>query len=407
MADFPSPAATQSAEPAKSRYGASKGNGTHLTKFLYTRAPSISVILPTASGGNEQHHKQNDRAIPYAARQNLQTPARANLYQDDDEVSLAGSVIRSEKSTSDGTKCNQCKKSSAKRYDPLIKCLTCIRHFHDGCRKPPLAQGIDRLVVLVTGFPLLYTVNLTTTRATWRCYRCVLKKRVSLAIPNNGHLGVVKQQPCTTAIVEPKTYEQDPEVHSQLAERSATRTLSLVAPLDPQRAKHANIESVTCNLNVARSESWASDPNDKAHFLDKDIRTSLTPSEPGISSDDTVPDNATFIASGGEAQVDQSTGGSIDSEVTPKRLKPALNVKTDISRLAIPDTSDHCAVKLATDGKDTTIVSSNERFSSSTDHDSPLSVEEARIKKKSPTVLCGTCKTRRVQAKKGDDNPLW
>jgi hypothetical protein len=39
--------------------------------------------------------------------------------------------------------CTICSKTTNVKYDPIIACPGCQKHYHDSCRRPPLIEGVD------------------------------------------------------------------------------------------------------------------------------------------------------------------------------------------------------------------------------------------------------------------------
>ncbi|KAF2013687.1 hypothetical protein BU24DRAFT_452527 [Aaosphaeria arxii CBS 175.79] len=107
---------------------------------------------PTASRSPENRHNIQTNVVTGANR------AKA-LVED------SNSKLISRRSSGNAHKCAQCQKSTGTSYDPFIKCPTCRRRFHEGCRKPNLRTPAEK--------------------ALWQCYVCV-KKAHRLPAPSRA-----------------------------------------------------------------------------------------------------------------------------------------------------------------------------------------------------------------------------
>jgi len=67
----------------------------------------------------------------------------------DDEISVSSSAAFSDVSSRSSRKDSYCRKcpkdiaSNSPLHNPLFKCSTCHRHYHEGCAEPTL-RGLDR-----------------------------------------------------------------------------------------------------------------------------------------------------------------------------------------------------------------------------------------------------------------------
>jgi hypothetical protein len=83
------------------------------------------------------------------ASQAQHTVTRVETLQDLEELQRPGTSSSGcsgpsiHLNTSRQSRCHHCKETSSTKYDPLVRCGTCSRHFHDACRKPPAVQGAD------------------------------------------------------------------------------------------------------------------------------------------------------------------------------------------------------------------------------------------------------------------------
>lgn len=68
--------------------------------------------------------------------------------------SKVGDIPRSHRSTpaeiSKKRTCRACERTTTTSFDPIIACAGCSRLYHDSCRKPPLVEGRDPYVGLVS-----------------------------------------------------------------------------------------------------------------------------------------------------------------------------------------------------------------------------------------------------------------
>ncbi|OAK99701.1 hypothetical protein IQ06DRAFT_150208 [Phaeosphaeriaceae sp. SRC1lsM3a] len=115
--------------------------------------PANKPYLDTLSGfrsGSEPHrrsHSTSRNSMFGSHGLSAQTSKSRKSMTDSNALSMSASTSK--------PKCQVCMKSSNVKYDPLVSCPGCRRHYHDSCRKPSLAEGVDATgsasSVLVTG----------------------------------------------------------------------------------------------------------------------------------------------------------------------------------------------------------------------------------------------------------------
>ncbi|KAK3082353.1 hypothetical protein LTS18_004265 [Coniosporium uncinatum] len=96
----------------------------------------------------------------------------------DDEVSMSSVVASSDVSSSKIVEkhCWSCKKSTAPAFNPMVRCNTCRRQYHETCRNPSLRSGQDASI--------------------WQCAHCIKKQRpLTKTKPKPNTLSVNVQNP--------------------------------------------------------------------------------------------------------------------------------------------------------------------------------------------------------------------
>ncbi|KAF1990936.1 hypothetical protein K402DRAFT_389141 [Aulographum hederae CBS 113979] len=141
----------------------------------------------------------------------------------DDEMSTSSVLAFSEISSSAvETTCVACKKTTSPVFNPIVKCKTCPRRFHESCRRPKLSPGMDRLA--------------------WQCVSCLKrpKSRSSFAprstssdvpsVPTSTAFGPTNTSNATKTLSRVETEDKLFNAEKQVADRRASSTDS-----DPER----------------------------------------------------------------------------------------------------------------------------------------------------------------------------
>lgn len=323
-------------------------------------------------------------------------------------MSLSSSVTRT--SSNSGTvKCNQCKKSSVKKYDPLAKCQTCARHFHDGCRKPPLGNPAARFVHFRSIDSFVY--KLTIGSSSWRCYRCVSKGRMPSTSSIELACGDFDRPLSAPIRVEGQQKDIWSEDTPQTQKRSSTAPLSLVIP-----SKRANdtskLAGITTGEGIQAKDVTQSDPSELNNEPAK------TPAISGSSERSLWRTRGSANENEGAIDAFQSIDTELNKLVAVSVVRKGSSTVVEshqtqpsmvIDRSETPNIPTQLFSGPAPEHFGANFRSNaSEPVWQSDQNSSPITTGNSKPSRKlASTVLCTGCKRKRILAKKGDDNPMW
>jgi hypothetical protein len=94
------------------------------------RLPAASIPLSSIRDSDRlDTQKHRHRHLSTASRKSSSTkPSRPAVERSESSSKLV---------------CTICSKTTNVKYDPIIACPGCQKHYHDSCRRPPLIEGVD------------------------------------------------------------------------------------------------------------------------------------------------------------------------------------------------------------------------------------------------------------------------
>ncbi|KAH7125131.1 hypothetical protein B0J11DRAFT_298788 [Dendryphion nanum] len=262
-------------------------------------------------------------------------------------------------------KCCQCKKSTNKSYDPLKKCPSCNRHFHDGCRKPRPQNAAERI--------------------TWRCSTCIRKGRSSLShsVTNSRD----------SSLARPLTHSRDSSLTRHLIPTNSTDTLVPVANSDGYLRDQRDRVLVQENPRLLKKAATS--------LMEERRLSSSGVLDPGF---DEIFESDAMSQANLDKFVHESTL-SIDSTEqlpitsTPNLIRSEIPPTPTLHSSQIPVRSP-AFQHLQGDNSSSKNIVSQAEILSSLPSVSPLRSGNNIIS----TTLCHLCKTKRILPKKGDTN---
>lgn len=112
-------------------------NQRHNNSFFESRS-SRDVAHLSPSDANRPRHSLS--ALDHGSRRDANKRREGHTNPSNRQYSRASTA-----SASSASKpiCVMCSKATNVKYDPLIACPGCGKHYHDSCRRPPLIEGVN------------------------------------------------------------------------------------------------------------------------------------------------------------------------------------------------------------------------------------------------------------------------
>ncbi|KAF2262290.1 hypothetical protein CC78DRAFT_322624 [Lojkania enalia] len=327
----------------------SAGCNTSLNSIATPRTPSDASsrgnLVATSVLGKGSSRLQMELARAPSPLRTLYQPIEHFHIPDDDTASIISSVTRSERSVGSNdrsTQCRICGGRSAKNYDPFVQCPTCHRRFHEGCRKPALAEGVD----------------LTS----WKCFRCEKSKKVTKLSENPRTIlrdYTVSRRPLALdskskipELVIKERYQSKtfmkPSNTNEVAHTASTAIATTTGHANPKRMHSTSIAKATELSTEDKQQDDVRTDSPKSSATPKPVFTWLSARDgmPGVGG--ALMDEAALLASIQDDNLDKLV---LDSSL-PNIRSNKQNSIADLPkafRIVIPDTPTQYSSQIHTE----------------------------------------------------------